>query len=660
MLRTRERQGSFYDADFICEQLIPEDSFYRKFREVVTPLISDKDFEGIYCTDNGRPAISPALLAMATILQFYKALSDREMERACMYDIEVKDARTNTITFSYNQSGLVNAVTDQLGDSESYAYDLSDNMTSFTDRKGQSFSFEYDYLDRIVNAVSPGTGNHTTYAYDAASRLTDVDEYANSSLVNSISIGYTNGSSGDKFEDRVKTVTTDYGGLTNTISYDYDELGRRTRMQITGQSIEVFYTYDALNLTNIEVTNTTSGDLDFALSYDTLGLRNSVSFPNGVTTEYQYYPTGAVYSIAVSNSTGTLESLIYTYDTSGNRKSMTRDGLDTKFPTGFSNTPVYNAANRLTSFNGDTVLYDDNGNMTSWGDATFTWDSRNRLTAINGTSLSASFKYDSMGRRIEKTINGTTTKYLYDGADIVMEMNGSGTPTAFYVRTLNIDEPLARIYLSSGEIRYYHADALGSIIALMDENATVVTQYNYSPFGQTEVIGTDSTGLSQPFRYTGREWDGDTGLYFYRARYYSPEMARFISEDPIGLAGGINQYAYVGNAPLDFVDAFGLAEGDPEGNGGTAPVSPPDPSEYPLYPGNWNPNPNGIICSSVCGLGTKLMCFGLSGGAGLGTGGVGSSILLPCNIATTYACAKICPPILTPREPEMCEDKADK
>lgn len=90
MLIPREEQGSFYDADFICEQLIPEDSFYRKFREVVTPLISDKDFEDIYCTNNGRPAISPALLAMATIIQFYRNLSDREMERAAMYDIEVK------------------------------------------------------------------------------------------------------------------------------------------------------------------------------------------------------------------------------------------------------------------------------------------------------------------------------------------------------------------------------------------------------------------------------------------------------------------------------------------------------------------------------------------------------------------------------------------
>ena len=92
MLNTPEKQGSFYDAAYICEQLIPPDSFYRKFKEIVNPLIQDKDFESMYCMDNGRPPISPGLLAKAMILQFYKNYSDRDMERACMYDIEIKYA----------------------------------------------------------------------------------------------------------------------------------------------------------------------------------------------------------------------------------------------------------------------------------------------------------------------------------------------------------------------------------------------------------------------------------------------------------------------------------------------------------------------------------------------------------------------------------------
>jgi len=92
MLQAKGSQSSFYDADYVCEQLVPKDSFYRKFREMVTPLFDDEQFEDMYSLDNGRPSISPALLAMATILQFYRCLSDRDMERACMFDIEVKYA----------------------------------------------------------------------------------------------------------------------------------------------------------------------------------------------------------------------------------------------------------------------------------------------------------------------------------------------------------------------------------------------------------------------------------------------------------------------------------------------------------------------------------------------------------------------------------------
>lgn len=92
MLKTREKEASIYDIDPICDKLIPPDSFYRKFREVVWPLIHEEDFASIYCENNGRPAIQPPLLAMATILQFHKNLSDREMERASMYDLEIKYA----------------------------------------------------------------------------------------------------------------------------------------------------------------------------------------------------------------------------------------------------------------------------------------------------------------------------------------------------------------------------------------------------------------------------------------------------------------------------------------------------------------------------------------------------------------------------------------
>jgi len=92
LLKVQDNQMSFTDADYLCSRLIPDDSFYRKFRDIVSPLIQDETFSDMYVLDNGRPAIPPSLLAMATILQFYRNLSDRDMERACMYDIEVKYA----------------------------------------------------------------------------------------------------------------------------------------------------------------------------------------------------------------------------------------------------------------------------------------------------------------------------------------------------------------------------------------------------------------------------------------------------------------------------------------------------------------------------------------------------------------------------------------
>jgi len=163
-------------------------------------------------------------------------------------------------------------------------------------------------------------------------------------------------------------------------------------------------------------------------------------------------------------------------------------------------------------------------------------------------------KYDALGRRTEKTINGATTKYLYDGLDVIQEKDKNGAVTVNYIRTLNIDEPLTRI--KGTTVRHYVSDALGSIIGLADDAGAIKTTYAYDPFGNTTISGEAS---DNPFQYTGRENDG-TGLYYYRARYYSPDLQRFISEDPIGLEGGdVNYYAYVGNNPVNWVDPEGQA-----------------------------------------------------------------------------------------------------
>ena len=139
--------------------------------------------------------------------------------------------------------------------------------------------------------------------------------------------------------------------------------------------------------------------------------------------------------------------------------------------------------------------------------------------------------------------------FQYDGNDIVAEIGG-GAVGATYVRSLNIDEPFARI--TSSGVEYYHTDALGSVFALTDASGNTTATYSYDPFGNTV-----QTGIStNPFQFTGRENDG-TGLLFYRARYYSSRSQRFMSEDPIGFKGGINVYAYTLNNPVKYSDPMG-------------------------------------------------------------------------------------------------------
>ena len=245
---------------------------------------------------------------------------------------------------------------------------------------------------------------------------------------------------------------------------------------------------------------------------------------------------------------------------------MNRASVNLSLRDGVASTS-YNKANQMLSFQPDTqsakdMTYYENGNMTSMtnscGTTNYTWDARNRLAGISGfnaqcSPLSASFKYDALGRRTEKAINGRTVQYLYDGLDIVQEIE-SGAVSINYIRTLNIDEPLARVK-ADGSVRYYQQDALGSVIAMTDDTGVVKTQYSYDPFGGVTISGESS---DNPFQYTGREND-NTGLYYYRARYYSPEIQRFISEDPIRFWGGdINLYAMVKNNPLIFTDPIGL------------------------------------------------------------------------------------------------------
>jgi RHS repeat-associated protein len=285
------------------------------------------------------------------------------------------------------------------------------------------------------------------------------------------------------------------------------------------------------------------------------------------------------------NALGLLGDLTYQYDPAGNRTTVGGSFARTLLPDPVPSA-TYDAANRQLAFGNRTMAFDDNGNLTTLtegpGSTAFAWDARNRLTTLTGTAT-ASFAYDATARRARRQIDGELREYQYDGLDVVRELANGVEVT--YMRTLGIDETLTRI--EAGDSSHYLADVLSSTLALSDPSGSITTTYSYEPFGRTVSNGLTS---GNSFQFTGRENDG-TGFFYYRSRYYSPMLHRFITQDPIlapmSLLGGClgsranrtvwlvpgmingefpltdpssltSAYIYVGNTPVASGDPTGL------------------------------------------------------------------------------------------------------
>jgi RHS repeat-associated protein len=442
--------------------------------------------------------------------------------------LTVTDPRNSVTTYTYDSMDRIATRKDPLLREESYIYDGNGNLTQFTDRNGQITSYSYDALDRLTLVTYADTST-TSFVYDAANRLTQAVD----SISGSISLTYDN-------LDRTTSETTAYGSA----SYTYDDADRRTSMTVTGQPT-INYSHDNAN----RLTGITQGQTSVSYSYDAAGRRSSITLPNGVVGDYGYDVGSNLTSLTYRQGVNVIGNLTYEYNALRARTkvggSLARTISTPALPLG-----TYNAANQLVQRGTTTYTYDNNGNLLNDGTNTYSWDARSQLTSISG-GASASFQYDSFGRRTGKTVNSQSSQYLYDGSRVVQELSG-GVPTANMLLGLGVDE--RHSCSCSGSNSSFLTDVLGSALALTDSSGAVQTQYTYDAFGNTASSGAASSNSSQ---YTGRENDG-TGLYYYRARYYSPALQRFISQDPIGFAGDdTNLYAYVGNNPINLSDPFG-------------------------------------------------------------------------------------------------------
>ena len=203
------------------------------------------------------------------------------------------------------------------------------------------------------------------------------------------------------------------------------------------------------------------------------------------------------------------------------------------------------------------MAYDSIGNtLTDAQGRSFTWDFENRLTQVVNPGVgTTTFKYDPFGRRIQKSGPLGTTNYLYDGYSAVEEADNSGNVLARYTQGTRLDEPLSA--LRAATTSYYLPDGLGSVTSLSNSAGALAGTYSYDAFGKLLAF----TGtIGNAFQFTGREFDQETGIYFYRMRQYDPSTGRFVSEDPSGFdLEGPNVYLYVKNNSTDLIDPFGLS-----------------------------------------------------------------------------------------------------
>ncbi len=541
-------------------------------------------------------------------------------------------------TFTYDASGKPLSVTDSYGRTISYQYDVSGNKTNMTTPEGKIIKYNYDSIHRLTQIQTPsplvgegggeGASSTSTFAftYDSLGRRTKLT--------------YPNGVTTNYSYDSI-------GRLTNLLTQytEIKEQGKKKPPILKLHAIDSFtYTHDKVGnrLIKTEISDTHT-DTDTKYSYDAI-YRLLQSMPskirhNDKEKEFEHRAETFTYDPVGNRLTGPKNKLNYTYNQGNQLTELTKFPLN-KGGEGVVSPPLEGGDGGVVEKKTE-YTYDKNGNLTKKVElddegnikktTLYTYDFENRLIRVevqrDAREKIVEFTYDPFGRRLSKSVshlslrgeaeaisddnddddddddNGEddsddnehhtprATYYVYDNEDIIMEYNHKGKVTARYVHGLGIDEPLAVALTlplltkegSKGRsaVYYYHADGLGSITALTDAKGKVVQRYDYDSFGNLKHYGHK---VKQPYTYTAREYDRETGLYYYRARYYDANVGRFIGKDPIlnplnpmtiGLSRsanlivwmtpylisspkGLHPYVYVGNVPTMYTDSTGL------------------------------------------------------------------------------------------------------
>ena len=448
---------------------------------------------------------------------------------------------TDSVSYTYDNLGRVKTATYSDGRELTYTYTGDGLLHSIKDGKlNVTYLYVYDTIGRLINSSktnSSGILLLTQQEYNASNQLAGQSwQMGDTSYSESYTYNAADGS--------LNTMTTATG---QTVNFGYDKL--RRLLWVSNGLYTYSYTYrdlsDTQTTTQVQSLwyNGIAGGLGIHYTYDDLGNIKSYADYNG-TWNYTYDDLNQLTQATIGNNTYT-----YTYDGFGNITS--------------ANGHTYAYENTywddlLTAYDGETITYDGSGNPTSYYNGTrwtFGWEEGRNLVSAAATGKQIFYTYDHEGIRTSKTVNGTIHNYVYASGKLLRETYGENVLDFFYDAN---GRPFALKY--NGTVYYYILNVQGDVLRMVDADGTVVANYRYDPYGNI-LAATGDLAEINPLRYRGYYYDSDSNLFYLNARYYDPQIGRFINADEYTSTGqgllGNNMFAYCGNNPAINVDTSG-------------------------------------------------------------------------------------------------------